>query len=133
MRLRASSLVVAALLLAGCNAGHGSGVVPGLPSLSAAHTLAAPAAAPQRLAKSSGKIKHVVIIVQENRSFNNLFLGYPSAKTEKYGEDTNGDKIKLLPIGLETTWDLDHSSTSFFEACNGTGSIPGTHCRMNGF
>lgn len=25
----------------------------------------------------SAKIKHVIIVIQENRSFNNLFYGYP--------------------------------------------------------
>ncbi len=123
MRRARFSAVAAALLLAACNAGGSSGTSPGLPQ-------AAPAA---RRATSSGKIKHVVIIVQENRSFNNLFMGYRGAKTKKYGYDTNGDKIKLLPIGLETTWDIDHSSGAFFEACNGKGKIPGTRCRMNGF
>jgi phospholipase C len=86
----------------------------------------------ERLA-SKGKIQHVVIVVQENRSFNNLFYGFPGAKTARYGYDTYGNKIALKPIGLETRWDLDHSSTSFFQACNGSGSIPGTNCRMNGF
>ncbi|MGC1381868.1 MAG: alkaline phosphatase family protein [Candidatus Baltobacteraceae bacterium] len=82
---------------------------------------------------SSNKIKHVVIIVQENRSFDNLFYGAPGADTRTYGYDSNGDKIALKPVGLETIWDLDHSSNSFFEACNGTGSFPGTDCQMNGF
>jgi phospholipase C len=82
---------------------------------------------------ASGKIQHVVIVVQENRSFNNLFFAYPGAKTAAYGYDSYGKRIKLKPIGLETTWDIDHSSYSFFAACNGTGSIPGTNCRMNGF
>src|SRR5579862_1616856 len=79
------------------------------------------------------KIKHIVIVVQENRSFNDLFYGYPGAKTAKYGNDSAGKRVKLYPIGLETSWDIDHSSSSFFSACNGTGSIPGTDCRMNGF
>lgn len=79
------------------------------------------------------KIEHVVIIVQENRSFNNLFMGYPGAHTVDRGFDSDGRSIKLEPIGLETSWDLDHSSYSFFSACNGTGSFPGTDCRMNGF
>ena len=82
---------------------------------------------------ASGKIKHVVIIVQENRSFNDLFYGFPGARTVKYGYDSYGKKIELAPIGLETTWDIDHSSTSFFQACDGMGSFPGTDCRMNGF
>ncbi|MGC9993609.1 MAG: alkaline phosphatase family protein [Candidatus Cybelea sp.] len=79
------------------------------------------------------KIKHVVIIVQENRSFNDLFYGFPGAYTVSYGRDRKGRQIALQPIGLQTTWDLDHSSYSFFAACNGTGSFPGTDCRMNGF
>ncbi|MBV8530847.1 MAG: hypothetical protein JO104_05980 [Candidatus Eremiobacteraeota bacterium] len=82
---------------------------------------------------ASGKIKHVVIVVQENRSFNDLFYNYPGATTAKYGYDSSGKKIKLEPIPLETTWDLEHDSYGFFAACNGTGSIPGTDCRMNGF
>jgi len=116
---RSAWVATAVLLLAACSASGGSGVAPALPLA--------------ERAPSRGKIQHVVIIVQENRSFNNLFLGYPGATTAKYGYDTNGDKIKLLPVGLETTWDIDHSSTAFFDACNGKGSLPGTHCRMNGF
>jgi phospholipase C len=82
---------------------------------------------------SSGKIRHVVIVVQENRSFNDLFMGFPGAKTATYGYDSYGDRIKIKPIGLETTWDLGHSSKTFFAACDGTGSIPGTDCKMDGF
>jgi len=92
-----------------------------------------PYGAQRPASSSSGKIDHVVIVVQENRSFNNLFYGFPGATTAKYGYDTYGNRIELLPIGLETTWDLDHSSTSFYQACNGTGKIPGTKCKMNGF
>jgi phospholipase C len=82
---------------------------------------------------SSGKIRHIVIIVQENRSFNNLFYGFPGAKTVKFGYNTSGEKIALQPVGLETTWDIDHDFAGFLAACNGTGSYPGTDCQMNGF
>ncbi|MGA8532609.1 MAG: alkaline phosphatase family protein [Candidatus Tumulicola sp.] len=128
--VRALLVTSAALSLGACGNG-GFGSPPGLP-VSNARRFPAPSAhtAPQ---SSSGKIQHVVIIVQENRSFNNLFYGYPGAKTAKYGRDSNGNRILLQPAGLETTWDIDHSSNSFFAACNGTGSIPGTNCRMNGF
>ncbi len=81
----------------------------------------------------AGKIQHVVVIVQENRSFNNLFYGFPGATTAKYGYDERGRRIKVKPVGLETFWDIAHNSAQFFAACNGTGSIPGTNCRMNGF
>ena len=128
---RAFPVAVVALSLTACNGNTGAGVSPTLPVANPAR-VAAPAQGPHRLTSSS-KIKHVVIIVQENRSFNDLFYGYRGAKTYKYGYDTYGNKIKLLPIGLETTWDIDHSSGAFFAACNGQGSIPGTNCKMNGF
>lgn len=82
---------------------------------------------------SSSPIQHVVIIVQENRSFNDLFYGFKGATTSDYGYTSTGEKVQLEPIGLATTWDLEHDSTGFFESCNGTGSIPGTDCQMNGF
>ncbi|MFY9720536.1 MAG: alkaline phosphatase family protein [Candidatus Cybelea sp.] len=82
---------------------------------------------------SSGKIQHVVIIVQENRSFNNLFYGFVGAHTAKYGYDTYGHQIALQPVGLETYWDIEHDLNGFLAACNGTGSLPGTNCQMNGF
>lgn len=78
-------------------------------------------------------IQHIVFVVQENRSFNNLFAGYPNATTSTFGYDTSGTKIPLFSEPLATSWDIDHSSTAFWSACDGTGKIPGTHCRMNGW
>jgi phospholipase C len=82
---------------------------------------------------SSSKIQHIVIIIQENRSFNDLFYGFPGAKTATFGYNTSGKKITLQPVGLETTWDIEHDLGGFLAACNGTGESPGTDCRMNGF
>jgi phospholipase C len=79
------------------------------------------------------KISHVVIIVQENRSFDNLFQGFPGADTQSYGYTSTGQKLALKPFGLELPWDIDHDSQSFFAACDGTGSLPGTNCKMDGF
>ncbi|MGB6522115.1 MAG: alkaline phosphatase family protein [Candidatus Cybelea sp.] len=81
----------------------------------------------------ASKIQHVVIIIQENRSFNNLFLGYRGATTSAYGDTSKGEKVKLKPVPLEAAWDLEHSASGFFLSCNGMGSIPGTDCQMNGF
>ncbi len=78
-------------------------------------------------------IKHVVFIIQENRSLNNLFMGFPGATTQSYGYDTSGNKIALQPIDLYTQWDIDHSSIAFFAACDGTGTLPGTNCKMDGW
>jgi len=81
----------------------------------------------------AGKITHVVYIVQENRSFDNLFQGYPGANTVSKGEDSQGNTITLQPSSLGTHYEIDHSAMAMFAACNGTGKLPGTHCRMNGF
>ena len=82
---------------------------------------------------SHGKIKHVVIIMQENRSFDDLFQGYPGANTQSYGYDSNGNKVNLQPVPLEGSYDLEHDINSYMTDCNGSGSIPGTNCAMNGF
>ena len=113
---------VAALLLCACSTGGFSSVPQAAQSLTGVHHHA-----------SSGKIQHIVIIVQENRSFNNLFYGFPGAKTQTYGYDTKGGKISLKPVGLDTTWDIIHDYYDYLAACNGTGKYPGTGCRMNGF
>src|SRR5579871_2031250 len=133
--LAGRTLYVAALVLfiSGCSNSGAAGVSPGLPSAIRPGSPLASEARRLLHGPSSGKIKHIVIIVQENRSFNDLFKGYKGATTADYGYDSYGQKIKLRPIGLETGWDIDHSSGAFFQACDGTGSIPGTNCKMDGF
>jgi phospholipase C len=84
-------------------------------------------------ATGAGKITHVVYIVQENRSFDNLFQGYPGADTVSTGMNSYGQQIKLRPTSLSKVYILDHSAAAMFAACNGTGNLPGTDCRMNGF
>src|SRR6185437_9984415 len=90
----------AAGLLCACSGNGASTSGQTLPIVEPHGTVASTPAVRHR--RSSGKIQHVVIIVQENRSFNNLFYGYPGAKTSKYGYDSYGDKIKLQPVPLET-------------------------------
>ncbi|HEY6326454.1 MAG TPA: alkaline phosphatase family protein [Candidatus Cybelea sp.] len=81
----------------------------------------------------AGKIQHIVYVVQENRSFDNLFQGYPGADTRAYGRNSRGQKVTLVPWSLAKQYQLDHSDYAMFRDCNGTGGIPGTNCRMNGF
>jgi len=92
------------------------------------------AAALQDLAGTgAGKIEHVVYIVQENRSFDNLFQGYPGADTASEGKLRNGKTVKLVPLSLTAKYIIDHGSKAMFEACDGTGTLRGTGCRMDGF
>ena len=83
--------------------------------------------------RTTSPIKHVVFIIQENRSFNNLFMGFPGAKTAKFGYDNYHKKIELKARDLATEWDLGHSGEAFFAACDGAGKIPGTDCRDDGW
>jgi|HubBroStandDraft_6_1064221.scaffolds.fasta_scaffold05195_6 phospholipase C len=55
------------------------------------------------------KLRHIVVVVMENRTFNNLFLGYVGADTQNWGLDQNGSHVKLTQISLNTAWDPTHS------------------------
>jgi len=70
-------------------------------------TAASPPAIP------AGKIEHVVIIFQENRSTDDLFSGFPGADTVRSGPAAGGRTIALQPIPFEAPGDLDHSHTGF--------------------
>jgi phospholipase C len=52
-------------------------------------------------------VKHVVIIVQENRSVDNLFNGFPGADTVGTGERPVGP-VPLRPVDLGYPADVDH-------------------------
>ena len=66
-----SSLVaLASLSIAGCG---GLGAAASTPADPGGH------------ANLAGPIRHVVVIIQENRSFDNLFNGYPGADTARSG------------------------------------------------
>lgn len=57
-------------------------------------------------------IQHVIIIVQENRSPDNLFhdtnLMAKGADIASYGLNSKGQTIELMPIRLDAGYDLDH-------------------------
>ncbi len=54
-------------------------------------------------------IKHVVIVVQENRSFDNLFHGFRGAAYSNYGYMHDGTKVTLTPTDLRPrSPDLSH-------------------------
>jgi phospholipase C len=89
--------------------------------------------AERRSRRTVTSIQHVVFVIQENRSFNNLFMGFPGATTATFGYDNTGTKIELRPINLSTTWDVGHDSKAYFADCDGQGSLPGTDCKMDGW
>jgi phospholipase C len=64
-----------------------------------------------------GKIEHVVILFQENRSTDNLFhdplLMARGADIASTGLNSKGEKIPLTPIPLGINYDLDHTHPAF--------------------
>ncbi|MGB9653290.1 MAG: alkaline phosphatase family protein [Candidatus Cybelea sp.] len=118
------ALVVA--VVAGCSGSAGSMHIPG------------PGTSPP-----TNKIQHVVIMVQENRSFNNLFAGFPGANTAMRGRCEAGPRwcrvgheIPLQPRKLAEGSprlggrDICHSHQCFEIECD---PDPARVCRDDGF
>ncbi len=107
-----AAALAASIALGGCSA---AGTVVPPSSLYAAQPMMArsvPLVA-ARLGPSAGKIQHVIYVMQENRSFDDLWQGYPKADTRSWGYNHNGQKIKLQPIPLEAPYDIEHFLHSF--------------------
>ena len=62
---------------------------------------------------SGWKIQHVIILVQENRTFDNLFHGFPGADYAKTGLTHTGKTVRLKPGHLVEPYDLGHSHANF--------------------
>ena len=81
-----------------------------------------------------GKIEHVVVIFQENRTPDNLFqdqvLINRGADIAQSGKDSTGNTIQLKKISLQVDYDPDHSHRSFEKMCD-LNSATG-QCRMDG-
>ena len=60
-------------------------------------------------------IRHIVVVIQENRTFDNLFQGFPGANTQNYGM-SGGQQITLTPQPLNVPWDLLHAHSAFLDA-----------------
>jgi phospholipase C len=61
----------------------------------------------------TGIITHVIIVVQENRSTDDLFNGLPGADTVTVGAAAHHKSVALQRIPLEAPGDLDHSPLGF--------------------
>jgi phospholipase C len=68
------------------------------------------------VAQAPSPIRHIVLIVQENRSFDNLFHGFPGADSADYGYDHTGARVPLRPVSLAVDYDLNHGYRAFLTA-----------------
>jgi phospholipase C len=64
-------------------------------------------------AHAQSQIKNVVVILQENRTPDNLFHGLPGADIANSGMNSKGQIITLEPIPLANNYDLNHAHPAF--------------------
>ena len=60
-----------------------------------------------------GRIRHVVVIFQENRTVDNLFAGLRGADTVRFGKNSHGQVVKLQPTSLTAPYDISHKHLAF--------------------
>jgi phospholipase C len=73
----------------------------------------------------SPAIQHIVVIMQENRTFDNLFMGFPGADTVTYGMN-KGTVVPLQPVPFEQGTDLDHTHPGWWKDWD-NGAMDGFH------
>ncbi len=123
---RASLLLgLPALALAGCaqtqSAGNASqAVAPAVPATAvSARARSRVRSVARRALLGKGTIEHVVIVLQENRTPDDLFNGLPGANTVTSGANSAGQQIPLQPEPLNAPYDIDHSHYAFEQAYDG--------------
>ncbi len=101
---------IAMLTVGGCGSGSVTAAPRTYPPM--------PTPAPTSVASPvpQGIIRHVVIIVQENRSFNNLFHGFPGAYTVDSGMTHTGQVVPLKSAPLAEKYDVSHSHDVWVKA-----------------
>ncbi|HEY2474454.1 MAG TPA: alkaline phosphatase family protein [Candidatus Cybelea sp.] len=114
------ALFAALVLAAGCN--YSSPLSSGTQSFDvppAARALVKPGTL------TKGKITHVVIIVQENRTPDNLFQGLKGADIASSELNSAGQQVPLTAVSFKAPYDIDHEHRAYaIESDNGA---------MNGF
>ena len=136
---------VAALALAACGGGGSSPGPPGgptpAPTPSPAHTptpkpstsptasatptvrpsaspTATPSAIPTATPTPNGLITHIVVVIQENRSFDNLFHGFPDANTVDSGY-WHQQLVTLQPFDLASPYSAEHTHGAWSKGYDG--------------
>ncbi|MBV8066593.1 MAG: hypothetical protein JO113_01350 [Candidatus Eremiobacteraeota bacterium] len=110
LTIRSTGALLLASSLAACTSGSGGTGAGPQPAV--------------RSSPSTTPIQHVVVIIQENRTLDNLFQGFPNANTQSYGLGFGGKIIVLKPTKLAIRWDLGHTHGAF-ESGYDNGSLEG--------
>ncbi|HZZ00700.1 MAG TPA: alkaline phosphatase family protein, partial [Candidatus Baltobacteraceae bacterium] len=93
----------------------------GTPGSTAASSLLPPS---QPASVTESKIRHVVILIQENRSFDNLFAGFPGADGATSGKTHTGQSVPLQKANLYSAVDGQNAHWAFVKDYDG-GNMDG--------
>jgi phospholipase C len=110
-----SAVLLAGILFAGCGVQQ-TALAPVAPGSSSARV--------HRASGPSSSIQYVIIIVQENRTPDNLFQGLPGANIASSGLNSRGQQVALHPVPLEAQYDPNHTHPSFLTEYDG-GNMDG--------
>jgi phospholipase C len=112
LSLRRFLAAVLLVSLSGCGGGGGTSSSPAVPPSAPL----APVGSPKHIGDA---IKHIVVIVQENRSFDNLFQGFPGADTVAAGKASDGSVIPLRPMSMAYGIDPNHNYSDYLASLDG--------------
>jgi phospholipase C len=97
----------------------------GAPPLSSSGTFERVAGSPVKshagVVRSTSPIEHIVIIIQENRSVDNLFQLLPGANTQSWGYNTLGQRVPLVRERLTAPYGLGHTHKNWLTEYNDGG------------
>ncbi len=116
MHRRFLRAALAIVFIAGCSGGGSGGGSSAVPPSGADPSPTPP--------KAPSPLKHIVIMIQENRSFDNFFATYPGADGTTTGKTHDGETVALQERGLIAN-DVDHRWQAFVTEYRGG--------KMNGF
>jgi phospholipase C len=113
MKVRVVASVGLLILLAAC--GGGSSFAPA--NTSGGANGGGSSAGNQTPVQSQGgsKIAHVVIVIQENRTFDDMFNGYPGSDTVSEGLDHTGGEVQLVARPMTDPYDPSHTYQSLLQ------------------
>jgi phospholipase C len=132
MRMKSLVVVVLFTLLSAC-ASPGTSMTGAPNSSSGTMSSSVPGRSPFLARRASvNPITNVIIVVQENRTPDNLFQGLSGANTQSYGLDSNGNQVLLHKKWLGWPGDISHEHSNFITECNALPSNPSV-CQMNGW
>ncbi|HYL28197.1 MAG TPA: alkaline phosphatase family protein [Candidatus Nitrosotalea sp.] len=107
MPLRFVTAALSGIALAAC-----AGIAPGPPAQPAGH-------AAGRHATAGSPISHIVVIIQENRTVDDLFNALPGANTQSWGYNKLGQVVSLQPEPLSAPYGLSHEHKYFLTEYDG--------------